>query len=128
MKFIISLLILSILAGCSESKNSVSLPDGFKIWVMNSKEVYLANAGDELLVGPYLKNIGLTKNYIVTTSLKADSNYTGKIETSGYSLIERKSGRVFTHLSEIEVKKTLAEKGEYFPKLLEYRNYELVVN
>lgn len=105
MKFIISLLILSILAGCSESKNSVSLPDGFKIWVMNSKEVYLANAGDELLVGPYLKNVGLTKNYIVTTSLKADSNYTGKIETSGYSIIEIKSGRIFTHLSEIEVKK-----------------------
>ncbi|MGV7166805.1 hypothetical protein ACDI35_11730 [Xanthomonas axonopodis pv. cajani] len=128
MKFIIALLTTLIFAGCSENKDPVSLPDGFKIWVMNSKEVYLSKADDELLVGPHLKDIGITETYIVTKSLKADSSYTGKIDTSDYSLVERRSGRVFTHLSRVEAKKILAERGENFPEISEYRNYKITVN
>lgn len=112
--------------GCADRAVTRPLPDGYKVWVMNSEEIYVSDARNELLVGPLLKQVGVTERYIVTTSEVAGSSYIGNLHTSGYSLIERSTRRVMTGMTEVEAKRQLSQVGESMPELLDFKRYALV--
>lgn len=118
--------LLACTFGCADRAATTPLPDGYKVWVMNSEEIYVSDAGNELLVGPLLQQVGVTERYIVTTSEAAGPGYIGNLRTSGYSLIERSTRKVTTEMTEVEVKRQLSRTGESMPALLDFRRYELV--
>ncbi|WP_379654231.1 hypothetical protein [Pseudoxanthomonas sp. UC19_8] len=90
---------------------------------MNSEEIYVSDSSNELLVGPHLRQVGVTKHYIVTTSEAAGPNYVGNLRTSGYSLIERSTRRVETRMTESQVKERLSSVAESMPLLSEFNQY-----
>jgi hypothetical protein len=112
--------------GCADKATTTPLPGGYKVWVMNSEEVYVSDAGNELLVGPLLRKIGVTKRHIVTTSEAAGPGYIGNLRTSGYSLIERSTRKVTTGMTEDEATRKLSQMGESMPALLDFKRYQLV--
>lgn len=116
---------LSVLAGCGQAALA-SLPGGYKIWVMNSKEIYLSAQDNELVVGPALRKIGVTEHYIVTFSDKAGAEYIGNLKTSNYSLVNVQDGTITTDLSESDAKSALQKKGDAFPAMLDFNSYPLV--
>lgn len=125
-RFLVVAFMLACLFGCSNRVAMASLPDGYRVWVMNSEEIYVSDASNELLVGPLLKQVGVTERYIVMTSEAAGPGYVGNLRTSGYSLIERSTHKVMTGMTEVEAKRQLSEAGESMPALLDFNSYELV--
>lgn len=125
-KLIAVAFVLACTVGCTDGAVTRPLPDGYKVWVMNSEEVYVSDASNELLVGPLLKQVGVTDRYIVTTSEAAGPSYIGNLCTSGYSLIERSTHKVTTRMTEVEAKRQLSQAGESMPALLDFKSYELV--
>lgn len=123
--FIAAALTVLSAAGCKVGSAN-TLPDGYKVWVMNSEEAYVSDSSNELLVGPKLKKVGVTKRYIVTTSETAKPGYIGNLRTSGYSLIERSTRDVKTGMTEDQAKKQLSQVGESMPLLLDFDQYVLV--
>jgi hypothetical protein len=102
------------------------LPDGFKVWVMNSQEAYVSDANNVLLVGPRLRRIGVTEHYIVTTSDVAGPEYIGDLRTSGFSLIDRATGAVLSGMNEDDANRRLAHVGDAMPSLFEISSYDRV--
>lgn len=119
-------LILACTLGCSSQTATRTLPDGYKVWVMNSEEVYVSNADNELLVGPLLKQIGVTHRHIVTTSKVAGPSYIGNLRTSGFSLIERSTGNLTTGMTKADAARKLSATGESMPELVDFKAYELI--
>lgn len=117
---------LACIVGCTDRAVTRPLPDGYKVWVMNSDEIYVSDAGNELLVGPSLKKVGVTERHIVTTSDVAKPSYIGSLRTSGYSLIERSIRKVMTGMTEVEAQRELFQAGESMPALLDFRSYDSV--
>lgn len=126
MKRIAVAFMLACTFGCADRAVTSPLPDGYKVWVMNSEEIYVSDADNELLVGPLLKQVGVTEHYIVTTSETAGPGYIGNLRTSGYSLIERSTRKVTTGMTEVEAKRQLSLTGGSMPALLDFKRYELV--
>lgn len=125
-KLVVFAFMLACLLGCANTASTSTLPDGYRIWVMSSEEVYVSDASNELLVGPSLRKVGVAKLYIVTISDAAGSSYMGHLRTSGYSLIERRTRKVSSGLTETDVKRQLAKGGEAMPDLLDFESYQLV--
>lgn len=111
---------------CADRVATKRLPDGFKVWVMNAEERYVSDSGNELLVGPLLKQVGVTEHYLVATSEAPGLAYSGHVKTSGYSVIERSPRHVSTGMTLLEAELQLARAGESMPEMLDYNQYELV--
>ncbi|WP_440975284.1 hypothetical protein [Pseudoxanthomonas winnipegensis] len=124
-RFAAAIFVSVLIFGCTRATVS-NLPDGYKVWAMNSEEIYVSDSSNELLVGPHLRQVGVTKHYIVTTSEAAGPNYVGNLHTSGYSLIERPTRRVETGLTESQAKERLFKVGESMPLLSDFNQYQLV--
>lgn len=121
---VVFLLVFPLLS-CVEN-NRYSLPEGYKVWVMNSKEVYLSDKNNELLVGPSLKEIGLSKNYIVTYSGPVDAEYVGYLKTKNYSVLDLQTKILMTDLSEQDARDFLSKHGDVYPKMLSFNEYNIV--
>lgn len=123
-RFVAAIFMSAFISGCTRATLS-DLPDGYKIWVISSEEIYVSDSSNELLVGPHLRQVGVTKHYIVTTSEAAGPNYVGNLRTSGYSLIERPTRRVETQMTESQVKERLSRVAESMPLLSEFNQYRI---
>jgi hypothetical protein len=117
---------LAFLAACHSSTPPKTLPDGFKVWVMNSDERYVSDANDVLLVGPRLERIGVTSHYVVTVGTAAGPEYIGNLRTSGYSLIDRSTHLVQSEMSEAEAARRLSLVGDSMPALAGVNEYQRV--
>lgn len=114
------------LSGCSKTHEKLKMPNGYKIWVMNSEEVYVSDAANELLVGPSLKKLAVVDRYILTFGEQASSNYVGNLRTHGYSIIERKTGKVTTGMTQDAARIFLKKRGQKMPRLISYDEFDLV--
>lgn len=128
MSFRVMLLLLCLVlfSACNAQQASRHLPNDYKVWVMNAREVYLADRNNELVIGPALRKIGVTKHHIVTFSEPSNPEYTGNLRTTGYSVLDVSTGKVSTGLSEQDVQVLLTNKGEIFPEMVDFDAYPLV--
>ncbi len=120
---ILLMLLCLTLSACSARQASQHLPGGYNVWVMNAQEIYLADRNKELLVGPGLRSIGITKEHIVAFSDPPSSGYIGNLRTDGYSVLDVSTGDVSTRLSKQEAQALLTSKGESFPEMLSFDAY-----
>ena len=119
---VLQVVTLAFMAACSSS----TPPDGFKVWVMNSEELYVSDANNVLLVGPCLERIGVTPHYVVTVGTAAGPEYIGNLRTSGYSLIDRSTHPVQSEMSEAEAAQRLSLVGDSMPMLAGVDEYQQV--
>jgi hypothetical protein len=118
---------LSVVSACTASNNDGVAPlvNGYKIWMMNSKEIYVGAPDDVLLVGPKLEELALVNSFIVGKCSLEDITINGFRNTKGYFLIDTKKKSTKVELSKehvlIELKKlgikelpTLKSVKEYF--------------
>jgi hypothetical protein len=117
------LLILLATSACGRSDPPADLPGGYKVWIMNANEIYLANANNELIAGPALRKIGATQRHIVAWCEEPDKAYTGNVRTVGYSVVDLSNGSLSSGLTEEQAKKELTEEGSTFPEMKGFEAY-----
>lgn len=119
-----------LLAGVLTAWGNISvardaLPGGYRVWVMNSQEVYLADRNDALMLGPALEQLGVTGGFIVARCGKAAPGVHTTVRTEGYVLLDVSSGGIVAGLTREQAESRLRELGAALPELEPYRNYPL---
>ncbi|MBD8528248.1 hypothetical protein [Pseudomarimonas arenosa] len=103
---------LFLVAACSKTE-TVELPNGYKIWAMNPKEIYLSNAANELVVGFAIANVGVDGDLVVVECVDATpaTSPNGYLNQKGYSLVNTSSGSIETGLTLPDVERRALEVG-----------------
>lgn len=112
------------LAACAKADPEFELPNGYKIWKMNSSEIYLSQADDELIVGPGLDLLGVAGDVIVVHCLEEKFAINGFENMPGYNLVDTKTGAIEKELSLSELQEMLKKKKLAMPELRKFDLYE----
>src|SRR5689334_18371244 len=116
MKRAIVVLVLCLL-GCAEHRDSANLVNGYRLLAMNPRELYVANSANELIVGPTIKTIGVTGNLIVANCGLEKRTVNGFENTTGYNIIDTRSGTVTKQLTEEGMRAQLRRLNAEVPKM-----------
>jgi len=87
-------LVLGVVAAGCWRQEVVELPNGYKVWAMNPREIYLANAKDELVVGFAIARVGIDSQTIVIECVNHAETVNGFANMSGYSIVDTNSGEI----------------------------------
>jgi hypothetical protein len=102
-----------LLAACrSSSWAPTPLTDGYQLMVMNSKEVYVANAKNELLLGPRVKAIALAPGLIVVDCGNEKIVVNGFENTAGLNLIDTKTGAIRKGITEADLEREMSSRNQ----------------
>ena len=113
-----------ILMACgSASWEPVPLTDGYQLMVMNSKEVYVANAQNELLLGPRIQAIGMAPGIIVVDCGTEKVVVNGFENTTGLNMIETKTGAIRKDIAQADLEREMANRNERKPELRPLASY-----
>jgi hypothetical protein len=85
--------------------------------IMNSKEAYVADAQDDLLLGPQIKSMGVAPGIIVVDCGNEDVVANGFHNTVGLNLLDTHTGEVMKNLSKLELATELARRRQLMPEL-----------
>lgn len=122
-------LIIFFLIGCGyEEWKPVKLAGGYQIMIMNAQEVYIADSKNELILGPKVKEIGISPVAIVVYCGDEQVTVNGFSNTTGFNIIELDSGRLKKNLVFAEVEEYMRAKGISIPKMYPLRSYLETVN
>jgi len=111
------LLIGMVLCSCTSSAQRLPMPDGYRVWVMNAREVYLANSEDVLIVGPKLVALGVSDHVIVTQNSSEDVTINGFANTPGYAVLDTRTGKFVAGLSMESMKDKVINLGVPIPEM-----------
>ena len=111
------ILTMALIYGCARSWEPTPLVDGYQIMVMNSEEVYVADARNELIVGPIIEAIGLAPGIIVVDCGTEKRVVNGFENTVGFNVIDTKSGAVTKLLSREQAEGQLRARGLDMPEM-----------
>jgi len=115
--------LLSLIAACDSSWQPTPLADGFQIMVMNSQEAYVANAENELILGPRIETIGLASGAIVVNCGSDDVVVNGFKNTVGYNLIDTQTGQVTKGLTRAAMEQKLLSIHLSMPEMRSLSSY-----
>lgn len=88
------LLCLALAASGCWRNDVAEMPNGYKIWVMNSREIYLANMSNELVVGFAIANVGVDRHIVVVECAERAVTVNGFSNMSGYTIVDTASGLI----------------------------------
>lgn len=111
------LLVGIVLFSCTSNAQRLLMPDGYRVWVMNAREVYLANSDDVLIVGPKLVAIGVSNQVIVTQSTSEYVTINGFTNTPGYAVLDTRTGNLIAGLSMDSMKDKVISLGVTIPEM-----------
>jgi hypothetical protein len=103
---LLAFLTLSIVS-CSDPR-PVELANGYQLWAMNPRELYVSKPDHELIVGPGLQRIAVHNNYILAYCADENQTSNGFANTKGYSIIDTLTGQVLDGLNQQEFESRLA--------------------
>jgi hypothetical protein len=115
--------LMLLLAGCQHSWKPTPLADGYQIMVMNSQEIYIANADNELLLGPRIETIGAAPGVIVVNCGSEEVVVNGFANTVGLNLIDTSTGRVAKQLTPSQVEEELRSRNTPMPEMRPLSTY-----
>ncbi len=121
-------LILVLLFGITScySTQKEKLPNGYKIWKMNSQETFISDINDTLIVGPSVVKIGVVNEYIIAFSDTPNPEWIGKNPTIGYSIVNTISHDYQTNLTKDSINIQLKNLNQSFPNMKSIDHYEIV--
>lgn len=123
MKLPMLLWMVVLLAGCHSSWHPTPLTDGYQLMVMNSEEAYVANAADELILGPKIKAIGIAPGMIVVDCGTDEVVINGFANTVGFNLIDTKTGKVTKGLTLSEAQEAFKSSDAALPEMRKPSSY-----
>jgi hypothetical protein len=103
MKKLIFFLVLFITA-CAEHRDTGYLVNGYKVVAMNPLEVYVATPTNELIIGPTIKSMGVTGDIVVVDCGLEKSVVNGFENTTGFNIVDTRTGVVTYNLTEESMK------------------------
>jgi hypothetical protein len=92
--------------------------------IMNSEEVYVAKADNELILGPRIKTIGIAPGVIIVDCGSDEVVVNGFANTLGFNLIDTRTGAVRKGLTLDDVRKELASRNIAVPAMRELSSYQ----
>jgi hypothetical protein len=104
-------------AGCVGHRDTGNLVNGYKILAMNSAEIYVATPTDELIVGPTIRTIGIAGPVIVAYCGTEKTVANGFQNTTGYNVVNTRTGAVTLSLTEESMRAQLAALNIQVPKM-----------
>jgi hypothetical protein len=105
------------LLGCAEHRDSANLVNGYKLLAMNPTELYVAKSANELIVGPTIETIGVSGDLIVANCGLEKRTVNGFENTTGYNIIDTRSGLVTKRLTEEGMRTQLGRLNKEVPKM-----------
>ena len=84
---------------------------------MNSEEAYVADAGNELILGPKIEAIGTAPGVIVVNCGLDDVVVNGFANTVGLNLIDTRTGKITKRLTAAEAEQELASRNRSMPAM-----------
>jgi RHS repeat-associated protein len=112
-----------LLSGCAKAWEPIALADGYRIMEMNSKEVYVADSSNELVVGPTIESIGLAPGFIIVNCGTEERVVNGFANTVGFNLIDTKTGTVTKRLTKEQAVAELRTRGVNFPDMRPFASF-----
>ena len=83
--------LLCLVCGCGGNDFTVDLQNGYRLWKMNANEVYIAQPGDSLIIGPKIVLLNTEEEYIFGF-VERPQRYSNLVEiTPGYFLVDTKN-------------------------------------
>lgn len=122
---ILSLLaLLMLITACERSDwKPTPLVDGYQIMVMSSEEVYVANAQNELILGPEIETIGIAPGVIVVNCGPKKIVADGLENTAGFNLLDTRTGVIWKGLTATEVEQKLKSRKISMPEMRPLSSY-----
>jgi hypothetical protein len=117
------LFLVLALASCGRAWQAIPLGDGYQIMMMNSEEVYVAKADNELILGPRVNSIGIAPGVIVVDCGSDEVVINGFANTSGLNVIDTRTGAVRKRLTLDEARKELASRNIPVPEMRKLSSY-----
>ena len=91
--------------------------------VMSSEEVYVANAQNELILGPEIETIGIAPGVIVVNCGPNKIVADGLENTIGFNLIDTRTGVIWKSLTAAEAEQKLRSRGSSIPEMRPLSSY-----
>jgi hypothetical protein len=118
------LALLMLITACERSDwKPTPLADGYQIMVMSSEEVYVANAGNELILGPEIETIGIAPGVIVVNCGRNKIVADGLENTAGFNLIDTRNREIIKGLTAAEAEQKLRSRGSSMPEMRPLSSY-----
>jgi hypothetical protein len=114
--------LLILIAGCKPWAPT-PLIDGYQIMVMNSQEKYIANARDELILGPNIETIGIATGTIVVNCGLDEVVVNEFANTVGFNLIDTRTGVIWKGLTAGEAEEKLKSRNISMPEMRPLASY-----
>lgn len=122
---ILSWLVLLILVAACERRpwEPTPLVGGYQIMVMNPQERYIANAQNELILGPEIETIGIVSGVIVVNCGLKEVVVNRFANTVGFNLIDTRNGEIIKGLTAAEAEQELRSRGSSMPEMRPLSSY-----
>jgi hypothetical protein len=91
--------------------------------VMNGDEAYIANAQNELILGPEIETIGIAPGVIVVNCGLNKVVFNGFENTVGFNLIYTRTGEIMKGLTAAEAEQKLRSRGSSMPEMRPLSSY-----
>jgi hypothetical protein len=99
-----------MVVSCSREEHS-ALPNGYRVWAMNSQEIYVSNERDELIVGFAISQIGVHGDLVAVHCVQVREDINEFQNMGGYSIINSATGEVVRGLDRAGFEKMAMEVG-----------------
>jgi hypothetical protein len=118
------LALLLLIAACERSEwKPTPLVDGYQIMVMSSEEVYVANAANDLILGPEIETIGIAPGVIVVNCGPKKIVADGLENTAGFNLLDTRTGVIWKGLTAAEAEQKLRSRNVTMPEMRPLSSY-----
>ena len=115
--------LLLLVSSCREPWEPTALIDGYQIMIMNSQEAYVANAENELLLGPDIESIGLAPGVIVVNCGEREVVVNEFKNTAGFNVIDTTNGAIVRGLTAEGAAADLRSRGSSMPQMRPLASY-----
>jgi hypothetical protein len=118
-----AILALALLSACTSPWNPTQLVGGYQIMIMSTEEAYVADADNELVLGPNVVAIGVAPGIIVVDCGSSERVVNGFAPTVGFNLIDLASRSVTKGLTRGQVEEVLRTRDLPMPEMRELSFY-----
>ncbi len=116
--------LLLLIAACERQPwKPTPLAGEYQIMVMSSEEVYVADAGNELILGPEIETIGIAPGVIVVNCGPNKIVAEGRANTAGFNLIDMATGQVTKGLTSTQAEQHLGSRQIAMPEMRPLSSY-----
>jgi hypothetical protein len=109
--------LLILIAACERHPFATPLVGGYQILMMGGHEDYVANAQNELILGPEIETIGIVSGVIVVDCGLNEGVTNGFANTVGFNLIDTRNGEITKGLTAAEAEQELRSRGSSMPEM-----------